>query len=418
MIRRSVAGLVLGISLLAGSLAWSGFIATRTVFDPDRSRDVAEELLDNDQVRAQLVDNISGAVNGLIPEGVEVDPALVESAAEQTLNDPQVEQLLLSAFADTHAAFLGQGDAPTELDVSVIGERARAALIQAAPQLETAVPAAPTLAVPLPTERIPDASPVRSFLEKVVPVLGAAALLGVVFALFATTDRPGILRRAGTWALGTTAFYLAIGLGLPWLLRNVAPDQTEVFAALATALLRTTLAPSIVLGIVGVGLVATSMLWPSGLGRRSEREPRAPREVRATPRRARASARPGRQAGPAPAGPSAYPAGYPTPPASPYPTPHQSGPPTATQPRVAPARQPSPPRPAPPPQPAAPVDPRVSNSVFAPDPASAPRPDAGPPPPTWVEGHGWVLHPDDRRRPANGRHVEGVGFVVPGPPPS
>jgi len=39
--------------------------------------------------------------------------------------------------------------------------------------------------------------------------------------------------------------------------------------------------------------------------------------------------------------------------------------------------------------------------------------------PTWVEGHGWVMDPDDPREPPNNaRFVDGVGWVVPGPPPS
>ena len=38
--------------------------------------------------------------------------------------------------------------------------------------------------------------------------------------------------------------------------------------------------------------------------------------------------------------------------------------------------------------------------------------------PTWVEEHGWVMDPDDPREPPNNAHfVDGVGWVVPGPPP-
>ncbi len=72
MIRRSIAGLILGPSLLIGSLAWSGFLALRTVFDADRSRDVAEELLDNDEVRSQLTSNIGTAIETAPPAGAPV----------------------------------------------------------------------------------------------------------------------------------------------------------------------------------------------------------------------------------------------------------------------------------------------------------------------------------------------------------
>ncbi len=56
-----------------------------------------------------------------------------------------------------------------------------------------------------------------------------------------------------------------------------------------------------------------------------------------------------------------------------------------------------------------------------PEPPPDPAPSGGVPkarPPTWVDGHGWVLDPDDERPvPANARYVDGVGYVVPGPPP-
>ena len=60
--RRTLAAAVLGLSLWIGSLAWSGFVMTRTVLDPGRSEAVAEALLDNDAVRDQLVANIAGGI--------------------------------------------------------------------------------------------------------------------------------------------------------------------------------------------------------------------------------------------------------------------------------------------------------------------------------------------------------------------
>ena len=54
------------LDLLIGSLAWSGSLALRTVFDADRSRDVAEELLDNDEVRSQLTENLGSAIEAAL----------------------------------------------------------------------------------------------------------------------------------------------------------------------------------------------------------------------------------------------------------------------------------------------------------------------------------------------------------------
>jgi hypothetical protein len=308
-----------------------------------------------------------------------------------------------------------------------------------------------------------------------VPILAIAAAAGAVFALVTTTDRPSVLRRAGTWAIGATLFYLAIGLGLPWLLRNYAPDGAEIFAALLTAFLRSVVTPSLVLGGVGLALILVSALWPEGA---RERAPRQPRRAAPEPRRAASAvptrpapqrARPAQQSpGMAAAGgvavtqpgpaPSAYPDQTSAYPAQRAPYPDQTSIYAAQRPPYPDQASPypdGPPQPMPP-RPSAFADPapRPGTSVFADadtpaadpmsqapgpyaDPAPRPAPAPGDPaarsgtermsaaavrggwlPPRWAEGHGWVLDPNDPKPPpSNARWVDGVGHVVPGPPP-
>ncbi|MEM7286777.1 MAG: hypothetical protein AAF480_10540 [Actinomycetota bacterium] len=358
MIRRSIGGAILGFALFVGSFAWSGFVALETVFDPDRSREVAEELFDNDEVRGQLAENLSGAIAALIPREVPVEEGLVEQVTVQLLNDPTVEETVLTAFTDTHAAFLGEGDVPDQIDLSPVAAVARQNLVAAAPQLETVVPASPPLTVPLPTDRVPNASPVRSFLQAAVPVLAAVAAFGAVLALVATNDRPSILRRAGTWALTTTAIYLILGLGIPYLLRQYAPDQAEVVAALLSALLRSLLLPSIGLGAAGLLLIGISAAWAAVGNREPRRARRAPypdaphrRQVAEmdTRRRSRqvSHSRP----------PEPDPYGRPSTPAPatyrPRPAPQPSGPPPSPTRQVPQPSEPAPQPVHPPPEPAA-----------------------------------------------------------------
>ena len=112
MIRRGFAGAILGLALLLGSLAWSGFLALRTVFEPDRSREIAQELLENDQVIDQLASNLGDALQAAVPAEVPLPEGAIESAAATALSDPAVQQLVLLAFVNSHRAFLGDGDAP------------------------------------------------------------------------------------------------------------------------------------------------------------------------------------------------------------------------------------------------------------------------------------------------------------------
>ncbi|MEM9036146.1 MAG: hypothetical protein AAGD18_16225 [Actinomycetota bacterium] len=260
MIRRSLAALILGPSLLVASLAWSGFVALQTVLDPDRSREVAEELFDNDEVQAQLTSNLASAISAGLPEGAPVTDEQVDQAATAVLADPAVEALVLDALGSTHAAFLGEGEAPETLSLAPVAESLRAQLVETVPGAAAVVPELPALEFDLPTERIPDASPLRTFTQRAVPVLALVAAIGVVLALLTTTDRSSVLWRAGVWAVGAAAFSLIIGLGLPWVIRRFAPDGAEVFAALFSALLRSVILPAIVLAVGGVVLMVVAAI--------------------------------------------------------------------------------------------------------------------------------------------------------------
>jgi hypothetical protein len=352
--------------------------------------------------------------------------------------------LVLTAFASAHGAFLGEGDVPQTLDLTPVTESLRSAVIEAAPALESSLPIAPAVRVGLPTERIPNAGPIRTFLQRAVPIMAAVAIAGAMLALVTTTDRASVLTRAGVWALSTTAFYLVVGLGLPWLLRNYAPAQAEVVAALAAALLRSTLLPSLVLALCGVTAVATAIMWPDR-ARRPELEPQE-------------AARP-RSPDPTAQRRAAWPGPVPQPMVYPEPLPGPRVDPTVVDRRVESSPAVSRPAPRPPMRAVTPLPPPPHPDRPAPLPTVAstgrPRPDApaapggdelaSPPspatdpsrgpsrrlrtteqddrgakwlPPRWVEGHGWVLDPDDPKPPPpNARWVEGVGHVVPGPPP-
>ena len=472
MFRRVVAGLILGPALLIGSFAWSGYLALHTVLDEDRSEIIARELLDNEKVRNQLAENLGVAIERALPAGVPVTAEQVDAAAIAVLEEEDVTNLIIDAFGSTHRAFLGQGDAPQDVDLTPLADVAREQIARVSPGAADAIPADADWTVELPTERIPDSSPVKSFLETAVPPFAGISIVMVLLAFLTTSDRPSVLRRAAIWAIGTTAVYLIVGLGVPAALRAFAPAQAEVFAALLTALLRSAFVPSLVLGGVGAALLVASWLWPDGRGGSDQprRQVSAPNPTH-TSADAQGSLRsdstwpaaeppPEPQAEPEPDQPCAW-----TPPVDSFersapgePPPTTHVPPVRPQ-RSAPPQQPvTPPStpivpaPTPPSTPAfdpfAPSEPIVTGGDAPRVPLSEPPPfrptlptraspaesvslpawtgdltptpgsDGLSRPPRWVDGHGWVLDADDERPiPDNARYVEGVGYVVPGPPP-
>lgn len=478
--RRVIAGLILGPALLIGSLSWWGFLALRTVFDENRTETVAEELLDNEAVADQISRNIGRALRAAMPESVELTDDQVDAGADIIFADPEVRAQIIGALGATHRAFLGLDDAPTEIDIGPALVSARERIGVFAPGVAEAIPEAFT--IDLPTERIPNASPIKTFLEWAVPLLATISIVMVLLAFMTTSDRSRVLRRAARWAIGTTAFYLLIGLGVPYVLRAIAPSQAEVLAALLTAILRAAVYPSIVLGVIGGLLLVLSWVWPE---RERDRRPRRRDEravVAASPAPAR-SARGARQVRRSPPAPGPAPVAAPRPvdptttvpsttprpvdpttaiPAAPPPLPTPAPPPLAPPPSFSPPDPAAPdptaatsrppatgsdpasyrPRPAPDPAPHRPTLPTrakpLDSPVFPPwtgestDTGAVPptpatpsghEPDepnerAGWLPPTWNPEHGWVMDPDDPRDPPNNaRFVEGVGWVVPGPPP-
>ena len=380
--RRSLAAAVLGISLWLGSLAWSGFVMTRTVLDPDRSEDVADALLEDEAVRQQLEANIAGSVASALPPGAPVDRAALDAGAEAALDSPAVELLFRDALVRTHQAFLGEGDAPRSIDGGAFGSGARDAVVAERPELDGVLPDAPSVEVPLPTERLPNLGPVRRGLLTAVPVLALAAAIGVALALVVTTDRRRVVRRAGFWAIGLGAFVLVFAFGIPALAERFAPDQAQIVAALVAALAASTKGPALALAGVGATAVLLSLVWRRTAAAAPPPAPApAPGAVASTvDRRARRSRQPRRD--------------LPTPGRRPVPSAAPAGPPRRS-----------------------PVPDADRTSVWAPAPGAdrtrveAPEP-RGPREGTrWVPGTGWV-HDGSGPIPDGARWVPGVGYVV------
>lgn len=370
--------MVLAVSLWIGSLAWTGFIMTRTVLDPGRSEAVANALLDDPDVRDQLVANIAGGLDAAIPDGFDVDRATLDAAAETALESPEVEALFRTAFVDTHQAFLGEGDPPRSIDGGAFGTAAREALVASNPELDGLLPPSPSLEIPLPTERVPNLGPVRRALDVAVPMLAAVAAFGALTALLVTSNRPAILRRAGVWAIALSAFVLIFAFGIPALAHSFAPAQAAVVASLVGALAEASQGPALVLAGAGVAGLVSSFLWkPAANAVLADPQPSRSRQ----PQRRRRPAHPPTQRIPR------QPRGRPSPPPRP---------------------RPGPPTPSAPPRTSGAAPTRLQSAVPS-APARPPVEDR--PGRRWVEGTGWVLDGSESI-PSDARWVPGVGYVV------
>ncbi len=266
--RKGLAGLVLGLSLWVASMAWAGFTMTRTVLDPGRSERLADQLFENEQLRAALVDRLAAGIGGALPNGAPAVPdQLLEQAADTALDDPSVQAVVRDGIVRTHRNALEGNDEPVTVDASAIGAAARASLVEIRPELATVVPEVPEIAVTLPTSGLARLGAVKNFVDRFTVLAAAAAAIGALLALVVTNDRPSVLRRLAFWAFGTAAFWLVVGFGVPWIASRVAPTSSAIVAAIIDVFFGAMIPPAVILAVIGAVVLGVSFFWSAASAR-------------------------------------------------------------------------------------------------------------------------------------------------------
>ncbi len=135
--RQALAAIILGPALLIASLTWSAFAILNTVLDPDRSENVADVLLDDEAVRAELAASIGKGVRRTLPAEValQVSDEQFEAGAALALENPVVESLIRDALVQSHQAFLGEGQSPRNLDIGSAAGAVREGVVATVPAL-------------------------------------------------------------------------------------------------------------------------------------------------------------------------------------------------------------------------------------------------------------------------------------------
>lgn len=389
--RRGLASLIMGLSLLVATFSWSGFIMSRTVLDPGRSERLADTLLDNTEVRAVIVDRLADAVEVQIPAEVPVTRETIETAADAALDDPRVEELIRDGFVEAHQNALNGVDEPVMIDAGALGAAGRDAVVELQPDLDAVLPAAPEVEVELPNTGLSWLGTVKRYVDRFTLIGAVLAVIGVTTAFVIARNRAAALRRMAFWAFGAAAFWLIVAYALPWLLGRIAPGSVSIATAAIDVFFEAMIRPATGLAVVGVGLLLLSFVWPSIERRRGSSLVDG--------------GRPQRSSGAAPSQRAAAPASLANQPPvrSPRPAPAAAGPELAAtyEEAVAHRRQPPPqrqPQPRSQPQDATAQFPQVISNVGRnPEPVAADRP--AHPPAVFAEAARPVEAPPDPYRP-------------------
>jgi len=386
--RKGLAGLILGLSLVVASISWAGFIMSRTVLDPGRSERLAVQVFDNEELRSVLATRLADSMGAAIPGEIVIPSQTLETAASLALDDPEVQGFVQRAIVDTHKQALDGNVEPVILDSTILSNALRTALVTANPELEAAVPELPSATVELPTSGLNFLGTLKGFVDQVTILAGLMALVGAITALVITSDRPSVLRRVAFWAFGASLFWLIVGFGVPYVAALIGPASSALITAAIDVFFGAMIPPAIIMGAVGVGLVVASLVW-SGV---ADRQPARFAQGR-TPRGQGAINTANRIGTAAPTAPiEGY--GRPLPRQPVDQTVVQSVPLNAEPPptaRPGPSATPAAPQTS---QPTTPAQPEAPSTIdaWAPEPTTPKRE------PVWIEGRGYVS-PDDPTLP-------------------
>ncbi len=269
--RRGLASLIIGLSLLVATASWAGFTLSRTVLDPGRSERLAEQLLENPQVRDALVDRLSDAVEPQIPAEVPVSRSLIESGAETALDDPRVRALIIDGVVQYHRNALEGNPEPVVIDAAALGSASRDALVAVRPELDQFLPAVPVIQLELPTTGFTWLATLKRFVDRFTLLGALIALAGATLALLVAQDRGAVLRRVAFWGYGAAAFWLVVGFAVPRLADLLSPTSGAIASAAVDVFFGAMIRPAITLAIVSTVVLLVGFLLPAIGGRRGAR---------------------------------------------------------------------------------------------------------------------------------------------------
>ena len=263
--RRATSSVLIVVGLFAASVAWWAFAARFTVLDSERSARIADTLVEQPVLRDAVAEGLATALQQALPPGTPVSPEMLNAVAHQALDDPRATAALRSALLASHQRLIGKYDGPVSFDVSPIAVAGRDALVAARPELARSLPDEPTLSVELPTQNLPKLGwlPERAREVGGLALLLAVTLLGL--GIVAASDRPGVLSRAGRWALRAGVFWALFGWALPYLMTKIEEPRLAALGAIGVAAVGPMIAPAVLLVCTGIAALFGARAWRAAL---------------------------------------------------------------------------------------------------------------------------------------------------------
>lgn len=261
--RRGLSSFLIGLSLLAASLAWSGYVMLNTVLNPDRAVEVANQLFDSDSVRSAITSRMADGFTEQLPDDVPVPSSAVTEAADQALATPGVEDSMAAAVAEAWRNALEGADGPVTVAGDALSAAGRDALVAQQGALDGVLPSAPNFEVKLPTAGFGWLATVRDVLRRFTRIAFIVAVAAGGAAFGVAPDRAAVPRRIAHWSFGAAAFWLLLGYGVPFVAGLVAPVSTALITGLIEIFVGAMINPALMLAFFGAAMLAFSHVLPS-----------------------------------------------------------------------------------------------------------------------------------------------------------
>ena len=212
-VRRSLAGLLFGISFACACVAISGFLLERTAFSPADTADTAGVVLQDQAIQEELVRVISqSTANQMYPGDPAAADVIIQNITIVASTGPGAA-LLAGVVHDAHAMLIGDTDEPVQISPVQLVQVTRDERAAALPALTIDVAQVGALAL------------ANDVLDWLVPISALVAVVFFVLCLVARPERPALIRTLGLGMLVLAAAIVIFAYVVPRFLPTLLSDS-------------------------------------------------------------------------------------------------------------------------------------------------------------------------------------------------
>ena len=250
--RRTLAGLIFGIAYVCASIAISGWLLQRSAFDPDRTGDLADVVLQDNRIKTQITNTIADAVSS--QRGL--DKTAVRQTVASVASTPQGAEFLSKVLHDAHARLIGQLKGPVRITGDQMVQLVRNQIVADMPS------------VTLPVPRVTALDRIRRILRWTIPFTALFAIGFFVIGFMLHPNRSALVHSLGYGMVLLALLIAVLGYIVP---RFVVPSFSDSIWADVPARLANDSLPLLVGLAILLGGGGLMLLLGTGLLRRRRR---------------------------------------------------------------------------------------------------------------------------------------------------